>query len=87
MQGIKNKLFIIIVIMLFIPSSTLFSYILKITDYMIMLIVVTILCMVVLLYLAHKLKNPFKRPTFFQNILEVTIEYLDKNVLSVVLGN
>lgn len=63
-----------------------FSYTFKITKHMIILTLVAIICMSMILYLAHKLKNPFKRPTLFQNILEIIIEYLDKNVLGVTLG-
>ncbi len=120
MRHIKNRLLLfILIVVFFIPSSTLifasedsvgdvimhevtdntsdpffsfpinignFSYTFKITKHFIILTIVAILCCLTILYLAHKLKTPFKRPTFFQNILEVIIEYLDKHVLGVTLG-
>ncbi len=63
-----------------------FSYRVKITKHMIILTLVGVLCVITIMYLAKKLKTPFKRPTFFQNILEAIVEYLDKNVLGPTLG-
>ncbi len=63
-----------------------FTYTFKLTKHFILLMIVSALSLGSMLYLAHKLKTPFKRPTLLQNILESIIEYLDKNVLGVTLG-
>lgn len=63
-----------------------FEYTFKLTKHFILLMLVSSLCLGSMLYLAHKLKTPFKRPTLVQNMLEVIVEYLDKNVIGVTLG-
>lgn len=64
-----------------------FSYTFKVTKHVILLVLVVILCVSSMKYLAYKLKTPFKRPTYLQSIFEIIIEYLDKNVLGVTLGD
>ncbi len=63
-----------------------FTYVFKLTKHFIILVIVSILCLSSILYLAHKLKTPFKKPTLIQNMLEVIVEYLDKHVLGATLG-
>ncbi len=63
-----------------------FEYTFKLTKHYILLMFVSLICLSSMLYLAHKLKTPFKKPTLLQNMLEVIVEYLDKNVIGVTLG-
>ena len=37
-------------------------------------------------YLAHKLKRPFNKPTYLQNLLEIIIDYMNKDVIGAALG-
>ncbi len=62
------------------------EYTFKLTKHFILLMLVSVLCLSSMLYLAHKLKTPFKKPTLLQNMLEVIVEYLDKHVIGVTLG-
>ena len=57
-----------------------------ITKHLILVTIAGILSIISMKYLAHKLKRPFKRPTYIQNFLEVIINYMNKNVFSPTLG-
>ncbi len=57
-----------------------------ITKHLILVTIAGILSIISMKYLAHKLKRPFKRPTYIQNFLEVIINYMNKNIFSPTLG-
>ena len=57
-----------------------------ITKHIILMTLAAILCIVSMKYLAYKLKRPFNRPSFLQNILEIIIDYMNRDVISPTLG-
>ncbi|WP_300370966.1 F0F1 ATP synthase subunit A [Brachyspira sp.] len=59
---------------------------LKITKHIILVTLAGILSVLSMKYLAHKLKCPFKRPTYLQSILEGIIDYMNKDVIGATLG-
>ncbi|WP_295158597.1 F0F1 ATP synthase subunit A [uncultured Brachyspira sp.] len=58
----------------------------KITKHIILVTLAGILSISSMKYLAHKLKCPFKRPTYLQSILEGIIDYMNKDVIGAALG-
>ncbi|WP_295296968.1 F0F1 ATP synthase subunit A [uncultured Brachyspira sp.] len=58
----------------------------KITKHIILVTVAGILSILSMKYLAHKLKRPFNKPTYLQNILEIIIDYMNKDVIGAALG-
>ena len=58
----------------------------KITKHIILITLAGILSVLSMKYLAHKLKRPFKRPTYLQSILEGLIDYMNKDVIGAALG-
>ena len=58
----------------------------KITKHVILVTVAGILSIISMKYLAHKLKRPFNRPTYLQNILEILVGYMSKDVIGNTLG-
>lgn len=58
----------------------------KITKHVILVTLAGLLCIISMKYLANKLKRPFNRPTYLQNILEIVINYMSKDVLGATLG-
>lgn len=58
----------------------------RITKHLLLMWVVGALVLLSMLYLARKLRNPFKKPTRLQGLLEVLIEYMKKEVFDPVLG-
>ena len=57
-----------------------------ITKHIILMTLAAILCIVSMKYLAYKLKRPFNRPSFLQNIFEIIIVYMNRDVISPTLG-
>ena len=57
-----------------------------ITKHIILMTLAAILCIVSMKYLAYKLKRPFNRPSFLQNIFEIIIDYMNRDVISPTLG-
>lgn len=58
----------------------------RITKHIILMTLAAVLCIASMKYLAHKLKRPFNKPTYLQNILEIIIDYMHKDVISPALG-
>ncbi|PCG21036.1 F0F1 ATP synthase subunit A [Brachyspira sp. G79] len=58
----------------------------KITKHIILITLAGILSVLSMKYLAHKLKRPFRRPTYLQSILEGLIDYMNKDVIGATLG-
>ena len=58
----------------------------KITKHIILVTIAGILSILSMKYLAHKLKRPFNKPTYLQNLLEIIIDYLNKYVIGAALG-
>ena len=58
----------------------------KITKHVILITLAGILSIASMKYLAHKLKRPFKRPTYLQSVLETLIDYMNKDVIGATLG-
>ncbi|WP_295163470.1 F0F1 ATP synthase subunit A [uncultured Brachyspira sp.] len=58
----------------------------KITKHVILVTLAGILSIASMKYLAHKLKRPFRRPTYIQSILEGLINYMNKDVIGAALG-
>lgn len=58
----------------------------KITKHVILITLAAILCVASMKYLAHKLKRPFNKPTYFQNLLELLVDYMNKDVIGPTLG-
>ena len=58
----------------------------KITKHIILITLSALLCIIIMKYLAYKLRRPFKRPTYLQNILEIIIDYMNKDVIGATLG-
>lgn len=58
----------------------------KITKHIILVTVAGILSILSMKYLAHKLKRPFNKPTYLQNLLEIIIDYMNKDVIGAALG-
>ncbi|ADG72051.1 F0F1 ATP synthase subunit A [Brachyspira murdochii] len=58
----------------------------KITKHIILITLAGILSVLSMKYLAHKLKRPFRRPTYLQSILEGLIDYMNKDVIGAALG-
>ena len=56
-----------------------------ITKHIILMTLAAILCIVSMKYLAYKLKRPFNRPSFLQNIFEIIIDYMNRDVISQTL--
>lgn len=65
-------------------SNFVFNF--KITKHLILITIAAVLCIITLKYLAHKLKRPFKKPTYIQSVLEIIIDYMSKDVLEPTLG-
>ncbi|PTY39605.1 F0F1 ATP synthase subunit A [Brachyspira hampsonii] len=58
----------------------------KITKHIILVTLAGILSVCSMKYLSHKLKRPFRRPTYLQSILEGLIDYMNKDVIGATLG-
>jgi F-type H+-transporting ATPase subunit a len=58
----------------------------KITKHFILMTAVALLVLASMLYLARKLRNPYRKPTRLQGLFEVLIEYMRKEVYEPVLG-
>ena len=58
----------------------------KVTKHIILVTIAGVLSVLSMKYLAHKLKCPFKRPTYLQSILEGLIDYMNKDVIGATLG-
>jgi len=58
----------------------------RVTKHLLLMWTVGALVLLSMFYLAHKLRNPFKKPTRLQGLLEVLIEYMKKEVFDPVLG-
>lgn len=58
----------------------------RITKHVILITLAAILCIGSMKYLAHKLKRPFNKPTYFQSALELLIDYMNKDVIGPTLG-
>lgn len=58
----------------------------KITKHFILIGVVGLLVLGSMVYLAHKLKDPFKTPTRMQSLFETLIQYMSDTVYQPVLG-
>ena len=58
----------------------------KITKHIILVTIAGILSILSMKYLAHKLKRPFNKPTYLQNLLEIIIDYMNKDVIGAALG-
>lgn len=58
----------------------------KVTKHVILVTIAGVLSVLSMKYLAHKLKCPFKRPTYLQSILEGLIDYMNKDVIGATLG-
>ena len=58
----------------------------RITKHIILMTIAAVLCVASMKYLAHKLKRPFNRPTYLQNVLEIIINYMNRDVISPILG-
>lgn len=65
-------------------SNFVFNF--KITKHLILVTLAAILCVISMKYLAHKLKRPFKKPSYIQSILEIIVDYMSKDVLEPTLG-
>ncbi len=63
-----------------------FTLAFNITKHFILIPVIGLLVLASLLYLARKLKDPFRRPTRLQSLFETMIEYLRREVYEPVLG-
>jgi F-type H+-transporting ATPase subunit a len=63
-----------------------FHLTLNITKHFILLTAVALLVLVSMLYLARKLRNPYRTPTRLQSLFEVLIEYMRREVYEPVLG-
>jgi F-type H+-transporting ATPase subunit a len=63
-----------------------FTLAFSITKHFILMTVVALLVLLTMFYLAHKLKDPFKKPTRLQSLFETILEYLRKEVYEPVLG-
>jgi F-type H+-transporting ATPase subunit a len=59
----------------------------RITKHLVLMWIVGALVLLSMIYLARKLRNPFKKPTRLQGLLEVLIEYMKKEVFDPVLGS
>jgi F-type H+-transporting ATPase subunit a len=59
---------------------------LNITKHFILMNLVVLLVLASMFYLAHKLRNPFKKPTRMQGLFEVLLEYMKREVYEPVLG-
>jgi F-type H+-transporting ATPase subunit a len=71
-----------------IPIVTVGSFhlALNITKHFILMTAVILLVLATMLYLARKLKNPFKKPTRLQSLFETLLEYMRDTVFEPVLG-
>jgi F-type H+-transporting ATPase subunit a len=58
----------------------------NITKHFIMMTLVAVLVLASMLYLARKLRNPYKKPTRLQSLFETLIEYMRDTVYQPVLG-
>jgi F-type H+-transporting ATPase subunit a len=63
-----------------------FTLVVNITKHFILIGVVALLVLASMLYLARKLRKPFKKPTRLQSLFEVLIEYMRREVYEPVLG-
>jgi F-type H+-transporting ATPase subunit a len=59
---------------------------LRITKHFILMTVVALLVLASMLYLARKLRNPYRKPTRLQSLFESLIEYMRREVYEPVLG-
>ena len=69
-----------------IKLGNYFNFDFRITKHIILITLAAILCIASMKYLAYKLKRPFNKPTYLQNILEIVIDYMHKEVISPTLG-
>jgi F-type H+-transporting ATPase subunit a len=58
----------------------------RVTKHFILIGVVAVLVIASMLYLARKLRDPFRRPTRLQGLFEVLVEYLRREVFEPALG-
>jgi F-type H+-transporting ATPase subunit a len=63
-----------------------FSLAFSITKHFILMPVVAFLVLASLFYLAHKLKDPFKKPTRLQSLFETILEFMRREVYEPSLG-
>ena len=63
-----------------------FHLTLNITKHFILITAVALLVLVTMLYLARKLRDPFKKPTRIQSLFETLLEYMRDTVFDPVLG-
>ena len=59
----------------------------NVTKHFIMMTLVAVLVLASMLYLARKLRNPYKKPTRLQSLFETLIEYMRDTVYQPVLGD
>lgn len=58
----------------------------RITKHIILMTIAAGLSIASMKYLAYKLRRPFNKPTYLQNILEIIINYMHRDVISPTLG-
>jgi F-type H+-transporting ATPase subunit a len=71
-----------------IPVFTIgdFHFEFKITKHFILMTVVALLVLATMLYLARKLRDPYKKPTRLQSLFELLLQYMRETVYEPVLG-
>ena len=69
-----------------IVSSGSFHFELNITKHFILMTAVALLVLASMLYLARKLKDPYRKPTRLQSLFETLLEYMRATVYEPVLG-
>ncbi|MEK6796991.1 MAG: F0F1 ATP synthase subunit A [Spirochaetota bacterium] len=63
-----------------------FSLNFDLTKHVIMMLIAAVLVVITMLYLAHKMRDPLKRPTRLQGMLEVVVDYMRTEVLGPTVG-
>ncbi len=63
-----------------------FHFEFKITKHFILMTVVALLVLATMLYLARKLRDPYKKPTRLQSLFETLLQYMRETVYEPVLG-
>lgn len=64
-----------------------FTLTISITKHFLLMALVAILVIATMLYLARKLRDPYKKPTRLQSLFETILEYMRREVFEPVLGD